>query len=262
MANKIRKPNMKSSEMDLKPFMNLMVVLIPMLLVTSEFAKIAIIDIRLPESRGSQTREAVTERTEQDDSNKLILTAIVTDSLVTLGARGGFMPSLYYREFHKYICRLDLTEHLLEYTPGETATHPSTGREFTVYERDEIFLYTTDADRNVLERLYSRYGEMITDAEGVSLENVSAGDTVFALTNPRRMIVVNNPGDFVKRPLSAYDELRNRLMRIKDRYPDADDNEDIIIAAENEVIYDKIIQIMDASRAAEFPNISISKLRS
>jgi biopolymer transport protein ExbD len=48
---------------------------------------------------------------------------------------------------------------------------------------------------------------------------------------------------------------------VKDRYRDAEDADDIIIAAENEVIYDKIVQIMDAARNAEFPNISIAKLR-
>jgi biopolymer transport protein ExbD len=51
-------------------------------------------------------------------------------------------------------------------------------------------------------------------------------------------------------------------MMVKERYKDADDADDIIIAAENEVMYDKIIQIMDAARTADFPNISIAKLRS
>ncbi|KMQ52682.1 hypothetical protein CHISP_0451 [Chitinispirillum alkaliphilum] len=262
MANKKRKKSFKSSEMDLKPFMNLMVVLIPMLLVTSEFARISIIDIRLPESRGSQPREAVTERDERDESNKLILTAIVTDSLVTLAARGGFLPSLYYNEYHRYICRVTMNDTLVRHVPGEMPHNPYRDTVFTKYERDEIFLYTTDEDGEVLETLYSRYREMITDVDGTPVRSVSAGDTVYALTNPRRMIVVNDPSEFTLQPLSAYDELTNRLMRVKDRHPDADDIEDIIIAAENYVIYDKIIQIMDAARAADFPNISISKLRS
>jgi biopolymer transport protein ExbD len=81
------------------------------------------------------------------------------------------------------------------------------------------------------------------------------------LTNPRRVIVVNDPAEFESRPLSAYDELQNRLMKIKERYREAEDADDIIIAAENEVMYDKIVQIMDKARAAEFPNISIAKLR-
>jgi len=262
MANKIRKKSQTAAEMDLKPFMNLMVVLIPMLLLSAEFAKVAIIDIKLPENRGSQTKATVKEAPTEDKSNKLLLTAIITDSVVTLGAKGGFMPSLYYREFHKYIARDDQTEFTVEYKQGEMPKHPRTGREMTIYERFDILLYVCDENRNVLKRLYTKFGEMLTNATGESLESVNVGDTVFALTNPRRMIIVSNPAEFELKELSAYDELQNRLMKIKERYREADDADDIIIAAENYVIYDKIIQIMDKAREAEYPNISIAKLRS
>jgi biopolymer transport protein ExbD len=56
--------------------------------------------------------------------------------------------------------------------------------------------------------------------------------------------------------------MKNRLMKIKQRYADVPDANDIILAAENQVAYDKIVQLMDVARAAEFPNIAISKLRS
>jgi biopolymer transport protein ExbD len=75
------------------------------------------------------------------------------------------------------------------------------------------------------------------------------------------MSVVRDPSEFQLQPMSVYDELKNRLMKVKERFKDADDAENIIIAAENEVLYDKIVQIMDAARQAEFPNISIAKLR-
>ncbi|MFP4014617.1 MAG: hypothetical protein ACLFVQ_11055 [Chitinispirillaceae bacterium] len=261
MANKIKKPQTEPQEMDLKCFMNLMVVLIPMLLVSAEFAKVAVIDIKLPEKRGSQTKSAVTKKPKEDKSNKLLLTAIITDSVVTLGAKGGFMPSLFYKEFHRYITKDDGLDTLLEFTPGEQPKHPLNGRELTVQERYDIYLYTTDEDRNTINAMYTEFGEMLTNTDGNPVKSVKAGDTVFALTNPRRQIVVSDPSEFVSKPLSAYDELQNRLLKIKERYEDADDGDDIIIAAENEVIYDKIVQIMDAARSADFPNISIAKLR-
>jgi biopolymer transport protein ExbD len=263
MANKKIRKMQKSVEMDLKPFMNLMVVLIPMLLLSAEFAKVAIIDIKLPEKRGSQTKTTVKQAPTEDKSNKLLLTAIITDSVVTLGAKGGFMPSIYYREYHKYVAKDDQTEFVVEYKQGEVVKHPNTGREMTIHERYDIFLYACDENRNVLKRLYTaKYEEMITDAEGRPLESVNVGDSVYALTNPRRLIIVKDPSEFELKSLSAYDELQNRLMKIKERYRDADDADDIIIAAENYVIYDKIIQIMDKARNAEYPNISIAKLRS
>jgi biopolymer transport protein ExbD len=85
---------------------------------------------------------------------------------------------------------------------------------------------------------------------------------VYALSFPRRLIVVADPQGYDLRPMSVYDALQNRLMKIKERYQDASDRDAIIIAAENSVIYDKIVQLMDTARKAAFPEISISKVRS
>jgi biopolymer transport protein ExbD len=256
---------LEPEEMDLKCFMNLMVVLIPMLLISAEFAKVAVIDIKLPLERGSNVENKQTEQSDENKDDKLLLTAIVTDSVVTLGAKGGFMPSLFYKEYHRYLTK-DNFDTLIEYTPGKMPMNPRTGKEFTVHERYEIYLYTTDENREIIRSMYTEFGEMVTDAEGVPVKEVKLGDTVFALTNPRRRIIVgeggrNNPDKFESKPLSAYDELKNRLMKVHERYQEAVDRDDIIIAAEDEVIYDKIVQIMDAARTAEFPNISIAKLR-
>ena len=260
MANKIKRPSVEPEEMDLKCFMNLMVVLIPMLLISAEFAKVAVIDIKLPEQRGANTDKAQTEQPQEDKSNKLLLTAIITDSVVTLGAKGGFMPSLFYKEFHRYLTKEGL-DTLIEYTPGRQPTNPRTGKEFTIHERFEIYLYTCNMEGKIIKSLYTKFDEMLTDAVGNPVDKVEKGDTVWALTNPRRRIIVADPNEYESKPLSAYDELKNRLMKVKELYREADDADDIIIAAENEVLYDKIVQIMDAARTAEFPNISIAKLR-
>ncbi|MBD3316464.1 MAG: hypothetical protein GF344_11810 [Chitinivibrionales bacterium] len=265
MANRVSKKQWTSQEMDLKPFMNLMVVLIPMLLLSAEFAKIAVIDIKLPEERGSQTQQAVKRPPKEDTSNKLLLTTIITDSALTLGAKGGFLPSIPYKEYHKYVAKGDQTEFTVAYDPQaeEPVKHPKTGRPMEIYERYDIFLYACNQDYSEIKKvLYNETGEMITDEEGVGLKKVEVGDTVYALTNPRTRVVVESIDNFELRPMSVYDELKNRLMKIKVRFKDAEDAEDIIIAAENEVLYDKIVQIMDAARSAKFPNISIAKLRS
>jgi biopolymer transport protein ExbD len=43
---------------DLKPFINYLVVLVPVLMLSSEFAKISIINLKLPEGRGSNVAQA------------------------------------------------------------------------------------------------------------------------------------------------------------------------------------------------------------
>ncbi len=265
MSRESKKKKWDDQEMDFKTFMSLMVVLIPLLLLSAEFAKIAIIDIKLPEGRGSQTMQKVKKPPKQDDENKLLLTTIITDSVLTLGAKNGFLPSLFYQEFHRYIAKDDQHDFTVKYDPSaaELPRHPKTGRLMEIYERYDIFLYSCDETYTDIHKcLYTKFGEMITDANSIARTNVGVGDTVYALTNPRRMIIVTDPAEeFELKPLSVYDELKNRLMKVKERFKDADDADNIIIAAENQVMYDKIIQIMDAARSADFPNISIAKLR-
>jgi biopolymer transport protein ExbD len=251
---------------DLKPFINFLVVLIPVLMLSAEFAKISIINLKLPEGRGSQTETAVKTPPAQDDADKLLLTMIVTDSVVTLGAKGGFLPSLYYKEFHKYVSREDRgVEVTVPYdpkNPKKMPLNPKSHKAFTINERQEIILYVTDDNSNIINCLYTKSGEMLTDASDKPIKQTKQGDTVFVLTNPRHLVVVTDPSQFQLRPLSAYDEMKNRLMRVKQRFTDIPDANDIILAAENQVAYDKIIQLMDVARAAEFPNIAIAKLRS
>jgi len=254
------------AEIDLKPFINFLVVLIPVLMVSAEFAKISIINLKLPEARGSQTDVAVKAPPPAEDANKMLLTMIVTDSVVTIGAKNGFMPTLFYKEYHKYVSKEDRTvEQIVAYDPQhpkQMPDNPKTHKPFTMNERHEIMLYVTDENHKVLNCLYTKTGEMLTGSDGKPIESTKAGETVYALTNPRRMITVTDPAQFVLKPLSAYDQMKNVLMQIKQRYTDVPDANDIILAADNDVAYDKIVQLMDVARAAEFPNIAISKLRS
>jgi biopolymer transport protein ExbD len=252
-------------QIDLKPFINFLVVLIPVLMLSAEFAKISVINLKLPEGRGSNTQEAQTARPPDDESDKLMLTMIITDSVVTIGAKNGFLPSLFYKEFHHYVSsedrRVGTTVEYDPKNPGKPVMNPKTGKAFKMSERQDILLYVTDQNYQVQQCLYSKEGYMLTDADGKPVASAKAGDVAWLVTNPRRQIVVQDPALFTLSPLLAYDEMKNRLMKIKDRYRDARDGEDIIIAAENQVAYDKIVQLMDVARSADFPNISIAKLR-
>ncbi|MBN1306292.1 MAG: biopolymer transporter ExbD [Chitinispirillaceae bacterium] len=263
-----RKKSVEDSEdmsIDLKPFINFLVVLIPVLMLSSEFAKISIINLKLPEGRGSNTEEAQKVRPLDDESDKLLLTMIITDSVVTIGAKNGFLPSLFYKEFHHYVAaedrRVEVTVEYDPKNPGKSVKNPKTGKPFKLSERQEIFLYVADENYQVQKCLYTKDALMLTDADGRPMTSVKTGDTIWLVTNPRRQVVITDPSQYELKPLMAYDEMKNRLMKIKERYREARDADDIIIAAENQVAYDKIVQLMDVARTADFPNISIAKLR-
>lgn len=260
MSDRLRRSKGEVPEMDLKVFMNLMVVLIPMLLVSAEFAKVSVMDISLPEDTGSTPE--VRDESRPDEDKRLKLTAIITDSVLTLGAKGGFLPSIHFKEYHKYITKDDNTEVLLPFERGRKVYHPENGRELLPSERQEILLYSCSELGKVKNGFYTEYGELLIDEKNQPVSHVKKGDLVYVSSHPKRIITVDNPSSFLSRPLSAYDELQVRLSAIKERFSDTPDADDIIIAAEDNVAYDKIVQIMDQAREAGFGNVMISKLRS
>lgn len=268
MGQVARKKSVEDSDdmqIDLKPFINFLVVLIPVLMLSAEFAKISIINLKLPEGRGSNTEQAQTARSLDDESDKLLLTMIITDSVVTIGAKNGFLPSLFYKEFHHYVSaedrRVEVTAEYDPRNPTKQVNNPKTGKPFKISERQDIFLYVADENYQIQKCLYTKDGFMLTNADAIPLNTIKAGDTAWLVSNPRRQTIVTDPSLYTLQPLMAYDEMKNRLMKIKERYREARDGDDIIIAAENQVAYDKIVQLMDVARMADFPNISIAKLR-
>lgn len=262
MKQIMKKKSQVSIEMDLKPFMNLMVVLIPMLLLSAEFTKVAIIDISLPEDSGSQTENKNDQKSSDDTKSHLKLTAFITDSVVTLGAKGGFLPSIHYKEYHHYIARDDQAEFTVEYLPGEKIHHPKTGREMLPQERSNILLFACDENRNIMKGLYTENDELLIDENGVPVKKIRQGETVYTLSNPRRSLVINTTDKCIERNINVYDVLCNKLMKLNEKYHDLEDAHQITIAAENSVVYDKIVQMMDSARKAEYSDIQISKIRS
>ncbi len=300
MANNIKKKDRELKDVDLLLFMILMVGLIPILLASAEFAKIATIDISLPKgARGATTEKKVTSKPEEEP-DKLVLTVLLSDSAMTLGAKSGFLPSIWYKEFHKYVSKTtDDVDPWVEYDPEKLdkktmeykglPTNPTSNEPYSIHEREEIYLVAMEDDyKKTKKGWYSvKYNELLTDATGKPLKEIKPGDVVWKLTTnmtpvtiddvkdpktgevtepeeiiTRQKVKIVDPADYVQRDLSAYDLMKSMLVQVRDRYPDAEDRNDLIIAAENQIVYDKIIQIMDVARSSNLSNISIAKLRS
>ena len=85
MKTVLHKKMMLSADMDLKPFMNLMVVLIPLLLTSAEFVKLGVIEINLPPARSGPVQGAI-ENMPQEETLRL-------DLAVTITSRGFYISS-------------------------------------------------------------------------------------------------------------------------------------------------------------------------
>jgi biopolymer transport protein ExbD len=254
----------QDSDIDLKPFINFLVVLIPVLMISAEFSKIAIVEAS-SFNDGSTTDSSTTSGQSSLNQHLLGLTLFISDSTMTIGSNNGFLPTIFYREYHTYVSRENRTNRVVvaydARNPKKSIMNPVTKKPFGLDERQTINLYIVDGTREIAQCLYAKNGGMVTDVNGAALRAVRSGEKVYVVGPFRTLVTVDRPADFILKPLSAYDELRNRLMQVKARAGGVSDCQSIRIAAESSVIYDKIIQLMDIARAADFPEISIAKLK-
>lgn len=254
----------QESDIDLKPFINFLVVLIPVLMISAEFTKIAMVEASSSRD-GSSDLAGDSVAFPSADRNLLGLTIIVSDSTITLGSNGGFLPTIHYREFHTYVSRDKRTNRVtVAYDarqPGITAINPETGKRFGLDEREDVDLFVEGENRQMARCLYAKDGRLVADEKGTPLSSAQPGEKVRLIGPSLISTSVAHTADFSMNPLSAYDALRATLLQIREREREAQDGTSIRIAAESSVIYDKIIQLMDVARSAGFPDISITKVR-
>ncbi|MBD3242962.1 MAG: hypothetical protein GF331_20385 [Chitinivibrionales bacterium] len=243
----------------MQSFMSLMVVLIPLLLVSAEFARISIVELSTS-SRGVRSDIADRKRPQRDSTRRLDLTVIVTDSAFTIGAGGGFLPSIGYWQYLEYAGK-DGSRFRVPLIGGQASTHPQAGAHLDARDRTDIALLVIDSAGSHLQCLHTPAGEALTDRAGRYVARASTGDTLLVIGDNERPFIVTSLRRPKLAPLSAFDMLSHRLMRIRARYSSAPDCDEIIIAADDEVLYDKLIGVLDAVRVARFEGISIGRLR-
>src|SRR4051812_1455730 len=115
-----------AKELDLIPVMNLFSILVVSVISMAQFEKLGILELWLPE-RGAPTDAPKNEI----DEGLLNLTVIITDKGVTIGAGGGFQPTIYYQEEVEYRSRSDQKVFRKVYVPGEEVKSPTDGKIMT-----------------------------------------------------------------------------------------------------------------------------------
>lgn len=329
MANNLKKREIVVEEMDLKPFMNLMVVLIPLLLASAQFAKIATVDITLPENRGSQAATEQTERPEETLDEMMILMCLVTDTNFTVMTKDQGILTVYYKEYHDYFSsttgtsakNVQFNPYLMYDSDGNyiwDKNYPdslmfSDGVQYTIHDREEIHLmaqvhdnsynrsdeiwngmyrYTYDYEQMaqvieyvakpfnpnepffpvqevvVGEEYYTFTTRMspIQRVDAIHTDTLGDGSIVTDTIHGRHRIRVTqemiDAGEFKQDQVSAYDILKHAFLEIRANNMEAKDRDNLIIASENQVFYDKVIQVMDVAKNSGLLNISLNGLRS
>lgn len=253
-----------TKDLDLIPVMSLFSILVVIVISMTTFEKMGVLELWLPE-RGL----ANPEQNQQPDDGLLNLTVIITRTGVTIGAAGGFQPSVFYQEEVEYRSRSDQKVFRKVWVPGEEVKSPSDGKVMTQFERETIMLNTVvkkdSADPGTVQMAaIDMEGNALMDTAGAWYTKVPqigdlyriVGDEVVRKMDARTATFVHVD------KLSAYMEVSKTLEKIHMLYSTRDplpaDVDDVVILADEEIIYDKVIQMMDACKSAGFDRVALS----
>ena len=293
MAKAIKKSG-KVEEPDLLPAMGLFTILIPMLLSMTSFSKLAIVEVNLPERSMMQMDDQTPPPPVEQALN---LSLAITDEYLVIGARGGFQPNVYFKEFWVFRCKSD--GQLIKYAADDVKKAISSGsapkckdgsemdKEKYIYDIESIELdmiektseedagrlmwgiYTSQSEGqpdSVLVDGNSNFLALVGEGEGginppAALKKPGAGVGVATLAqNSTRKLKPEDAAKLVVYPLSAYDEISKQLIQIHTAFIDLEDVDNIIIVANDNVQFDKIIQLMDRAKSAGFVKVNLAKL--
>src|SRR5688500_13153916 len=254
----------KAKELDLIPVMSLFSILVVIVISMATFEKMGILELWLPERGVAQPNP-----NEEPDPGLLNLTVVITKSGVTIGAAGGFQPTVFYQEEVEYRSRSDQKTFRKVFVPGEGVKTPTDGKVMTPFERETIMINVVtkkdSADPGTLAKA-------VIDLDGNALMD-TAGNWYTSIPQPGSLYRV--VGDEVVQKmdarsaaflqvenLAAYQEGAKVLEQIHILYRTRDplpaDVDDVISLPDEEVIYDKVIQMMDAWKSAGFDRVALS----
>jgi biopolymer transport protein ExbD len=283
MAKKLKTAG-KYKEMDILPVMSLMTVLIPVLLSMSAFQKLAIVEVNLPE----RSEVSMDSEPPPPDDNALNLTVALSRDYVEIWARGGSLPKVFFREMWTFRCKSD--NDTITYDPKTiSSSNPPKCKDGSVldgekfkYSIETIDLWALHKESEedpgkILMSVYSKSDSAYIDPNNnefiTSHEGIQPGATVATLaeSSARRLacgqsapgvedICVDGKRATTFKPRSAYDELAKMLIMIHGRFIDSPDSDNIIVLADDDTAFDKIISVMDRARDAGFVKINLAKL--
>lgn len=292
MAKEVKKPA-RPEEPDLLPAMGLFTILIPMLLSMTAFQKLAIVEVNLPERNAMVMDDTPPE----PDQQALNLSLAVTSDYLVIGARGGFQPNVYFKEMWTFRCKSDAK--LITHAPEDVKAAVDAGhgpkcqdgsemdKEKYLYEIENIELWAINKESEedpgrVIWALYSSQGENQPDSayldgtnnflalpgEGPlgltpppALKKPSAGVRLSTLAeNSERSLKPDAAASNIIHALSAYDLIAKDLIAIHTQFIDLEDVDNIIIVANDDTQFDKIIQLMDRAKESGFTKINLAKL--
>ncbi len=254
----------KPKELDLIPVMNLFSILVTVVISMATFEKLGVLELWLPERT-----DRVETAQPPPDEGLLNLTVVITDNSIVIGAAGGFKPTIFYQEEVEYRSRSDKNVFRKVYLKGESVKSPTDGKIMSPHEKETIYLNTvakkdTNDPGTFVMAALDLTGNALLDTAGNWFTTVPTVGAPYRFVGDQVIRKMDGKtASFLQvTKLSAYQEVAKQLEKVHLIYSNLDpvppDADDVVILAGEGIIYDKIIQLMDACKAAGFDRVALS----
>lgn len=280
MARKV-KVKRADPELDLLPIMNLFSILIPFLLSVAVFQKMAVIDINMPLQSMAQP-----EDTPPPEDDLLNLTVTITSTGIQIASKNGFFPKIYAKEMRDYQCEGEVG--FTRVDPSAVAegasimcvdgTTPAQNKDIQkirmvavtkTSEEDTGTMLKTVVNANDSVYINSNMSIMASTGTGYDYsifvkdmaEMQAAGKIVSTLAlNSGRKVNPKLLSEAKAESLSAYDILARILSEMHEKFAELEDGDKIILLSDDDVVYDKVIAVMDVARESGFYQVQLAKM--
>jgi hypothetical protein len=153
------------------------------------------------------------------DSLKLV--TIFADSVITMGVKGIFLPSLFYK-----------------------CTFPDS----------ELVCHDQNDYDKLLYSYYTKNNEIVLNQKKWATDTIEIGDTIYVGFKEKRQIV-KDISNFIKKPLDAFDEQYRRFVAVKAKYKNYKDVKNMVVVKESTVQQKYMDKLLWITRKAGYKYI-------
>jgi hypothetical protein len=210
---------------DMTIFMNLMIVLVPLLLATAQFSQISILDLK------SSVFGSGGSGIEKDLTEKLKLSLLVSDSTLTIASDHSVFPSFAYKV-----------------VSGEK------------YESSTLIAINKNGEE--IYGWYSKDNQLFLNIGGEPAKSANLGDTLYLERGGMLPFVVGSDTQLENKLVQVTHLVSLHLREIYRTYPNVEDRGELTVGSEDEVLYDYLVQLMDAATVGGYEKLAFAKIKS
>lgn len=205
--------------------------------------------LKLTHGRGKQVR------------GSLRTTLLLEEDEVSLRVKGGLLPPNAIKPYARFESVTGKESLSVAAGEGSTVSLPASDDPVPLSERIEMVWYTQRSQGVLDSGWYTRDGGLLVTEKRRPVQRLKRGARVLVIGGKRRFVRIDEAGDYARVPLRAYHTALAKLYKIRQRYYDSPDRDQIVLSAAGAVSTEMVVRFIDAAFNAGFSKLNLAVIR-